>query len=675
MGIKGLTDLIKQLFKEVPPDVAERMIKNIALPNVAGSTVVIDFSMIAFQYGNVIVKGDLHAMGSGCTIGFLQLIRQLKKFNIRPIVVFDQVLEGLDAYSASHDCLELIQKEGIVAAKDIDVATILQAKTETRLGRIETRGRIEESSGRIQFRVTNELVSAIEHACKILDVETYHPLVEADWLLACIANIESSRGPTYIISEDTDLLIYDIGAAKVLRRFSLSGGDKRRGNEYQVVDPAVIWEELNLLDLNRRAYLAAILGCDYFEGVYRLGAKAVMHILQSEPRYCRSKTIRGAYTQELASRASQGITTSGLVDSSVFMGRLSGPGLAKHIKEFTRRRLSPRCFNGYTIEEIRALCGTVNVPLVYVDSFLSEYYDNPITGDKFAQFKHAVQVIQLGPMIEEKYLTRMNRSKGLVRGDCSATPMSRSEGSTWEDCEPELKGGGDPSLGAAVREYQRQDLARILMEAFGDNAFRTVIAFQNLDIHILDLLKDAKTDRLAALCGSIPDPDPVLVIPPIAPQSVEETTDPLPDLEPESEPPGPATVLESHDSIQLFKGEIKRVPGTELFEAMSREAHHQRCLTEGCSSGEKCDMRVLYRFYKFRDEIEKEIIRVALLLGDDIKEDAQHLGVMQMLEYMRMQLPRIGEDIEIRRDLYDIASRSPDREELEEIWRGSYSDP
>jgi len=468
MGIKGLTDLFKQLVLEAPS--TEGLLRNVTLDEIGGSTVILDFSLIAFQYGNTIIKGDLPAMGSGCLIGFFRFIKGLLRRGIRPIVVFDQVSEELDAYAASNRCLDSIRADGVEAAKEVDVALVLQAKTETRLGRIRTREEAEAASGRSQFRVTNELVEVVEKACQILSIQTFRPLIEADWLLATVAKAESARNPTYIITDDTDLLIYDIGSAKLLRRFSLDGGGKHKGTAYQMVDPSVAWKLLSLTEFERRAYLAAILGCDYFDGVFRIGPKAVMHVLQMEPEFCRSKMIKRGYAASLANKATRGMLGD-VIDSTVCSVRLRGPAWMKHLKEFVRHKLSPSCFDGMTIREANAIQMPYNIPFDYIDHFLSRAYDHPVTGEQYAQFKNAIKMLRLGPMVEEKHYLSA----------------------------PLLVGGTaiDPSLGQAVKDHQREELARVLKEGFGCHTSVTLPVFHSLGIELLDIIKGGTADRIA----------------------------------------------------------------------------------------------------------------------------------------------------------------------------------
>lgn len=399
MGVEGLTDLLKAVYAALPADKAAEIVRDVVINDLKGSTIIIDFSMLAFQYGAGI-KGELTAMNGGCVANFLAFLRHLRSLGNKILIVFDQAVEGANAYDEGSHLLEELQKAGIPEAKGVNFATVLQAKTETRQKRIEDRDQRKSSTHKEQFHVTGGLVNIIELGCDLLGIPALRPLVEADWLLASLAKVESEHAPTYIVTEDTDLLVYDIGKAKVLRRFSLTGGLKHKGQEYQMVDQRRLWQEMHLTDQRQKAYLASMLGCDYYDGVNRLGPKSVMHVLQIEPLYGRGGRMSREYWPILLRRIC-GFTPSGGIINWSNAGRIQPAKQLEIIrKEFTTHCISPTCFDGMTIPDISKLAFPFNVDLGRVDEFLRYHYTHPVNEEEWERFKQSVQVILVGPEIE-----------------------------------------------------------------------------------------------------------------------------------------------------------------------------------------------------------------------------------------------------------------------------------
>jgi 5'-3' exonuclease len=399
MGIQGLTDLLKSVYAALPTELAKEIIRDIDIKELNGATIIIDFSMIAFQYGAGI-RGELTAMNSGCITGFLSLLRRLRSLGNKVLVVFDQSIESTNAYDEGLQILEELQKSEVQEAKGIDFATVLQAKTDTRQKRIEERDFRAETTQTEQFHVTYGLVDIIELTCDLLDIPSFRPLVEADWLLASLAKLESQCGPTYIITEDTDLLVYDIGEAKVLRRFSLTGGPKHRGGEYQVVDQRRLWEAMQMTDPHHKAYLASILGCDYYDGVNRLGSKGIMHVLQVDPLYGRGGRLMARYCSDLLVKLASITHKDEIIKWDEYSKRFNPRQRELATKEFTKRFLSPTCFDGMTLAQVSALQMPYNVSIEHINDFLQTYYAHPVVNEEWQRLCQSVQVFLIGPLIE-----------------------------------------------------------------------------------------------------------------------------------------------------------------------------------------------------------------------------------------------------------------------------------
>lgn len=426
MGIEGLTDVFKSLYKELlekKPELAGRLLKRTTLSDLRESHLIIDYSMLAFKHGTTSRdKSSLLSMNRGCLTGFCDLLQRLREFDITPVIVFDQVDRGCttNILTVLAKCLAHVQVEEkldeTINPSKVDAAIILQAKTETKIERRAKRVDREQTTGEIQFKVTDGLVSIVDSVCQFKSVEAHFPLVEADWRIACIAKKLSASHPTYILTEDTDLLLYDIGSAKVLRTFSLEEKVKAEAEEqkkkpdgqrkswhlkpfvYEMVDPRVAWEAIGMESVTRRAYMGAVLGCDYFRGVTRIGPKSVIHLFVVDPPFLRQARMVKDALPALQTRASISMKRDPYEFSSE-----KDTGYPKvFLETFTKKMLSPECFNGLSAKDVCALKSPFRVPLKAVVDYLVNHYTQPVS-DKRA-FQNAATVLAVGPLLEEKYL-------------------------------------------------------------------------------------------------------------------------------------------------------------------------------------------------------------------------------------------------------------------------------
>ena len=412
MGIKGLSTIIKSLYSELSTEEACRLAKTVSISSLKGATIVIDYSMMAFQHGNSIFRGDLEAMNTGCIIGFLQFINLSRVSGFKPIIILDQVndddeplsiiggaLRDMSAISSSTSS----SKEALsraAAANGLDAAIILQAKTETREKRIQTRRAIEADTKKDQFRVSDGLADVIQSICRYFGVECYRPLVEADWLLAHVAREESKKGDTYIMTEDSDLLIYDVGEAKMLRRNTVSGEGRLKGIMYQVIDPIVLWRSLGLPDERSRILLAVILGCDYFDGIYMIGPSTVLHALSIPPPHCGSKRIGRDYLATLIALVRPSIDEHGKINMAAYFPRLPASRRATIEKKFNACMTTATVFDGFTIEEI----GTqMTIPIDRVVHYLAHAYRYPLLGADIEIFHHSLDVMTVSCDLEASH--------------------------------------------------------------------------------------------------------------------------------------------------------------------------------------------------------------------------------------------------------------------------------
>jgi 5'-3' exonuclease len=407
MGIEGLTDIFKALYAELlqkDKSLADKFLRVVPLTELSGSKVIIDYSMLSYRHGCTADKTSLKTMNQGCAIGFCRTLLEFKQRNITPIVVFDQVDKSCthDIITVLTRCLARVQVDeklsDSINPSKVDAAIILEAKTETRLARRTKSKEQETVTGEVQFKVTDELVDLIDTVCKLQSVETHFPLVEADWRMAYLAKSLSSDAPVYILTDDTDLLLYDIGKAKVIRAYSMSRKERLYGCHYEVVDPAIAWKALGMEEMDRRAHLGAILGCDYFPGVPKIGPKSVIHLFSIDPTYLRQKRMM---TDILPLIRAQSLTN---MKSDKYLYDSSETHKKSFTETFTKKMLSPTCFNGMLRSAIESSVAPFKVPLEAVVDYLSCYYSQSIA-ERVRDFQNAVTVLAVGPLLEQKYLT------------------------------------------------------------------------------------------------------------------------------------------------------------------------------------------------------------------------------------------------------------------------------
>ena len=513
-----MTDLLKAIYAALPADLAAELIRDLDLNSIQGSTIIIDFSMIAFQYGAAI-QGTLADMNCGCITGFLSLIYSLRRLHMKVLVVFDQSIEGANAYSEGIAYLAALAEKGVPEAKGVEFASVLQAKTETRQQRIDARGEREEATKKEQFHVTRSLVDIIEMLCRKLNIPSFRPLVEADWLLASLAKTESELNPTYIITEDTDLLVYDIGKAKVLRRFSLTGMPKHHGLTYQAVDQGRIWNEVGLTSNAHRAYLAAILGCDYYDGVSKLGPKSVMHVLQIEPRYGCSARLAHGY---------RGTLLPMLVireDQPISFAAVDAAKQAKLATEFAKKMLSPTCFDGMDPKMAKEAPSPLTVGILSINHFLTRCYSGRLSDPAFEVFIRAVKTLQIGPLIEMHKLQsgKYGYMTGGGGGGEAASPTSSSaatpSAATSKRDEVAMTGGGSSPDSEKMKEMLKKEVG-------ASHVDEVVRKMQLLGIGIVSDAQIGASRELLSLLG---------MAAPSASKNVEETVKKMPAVEEKEE--------------------------------------------------------------------------------------------------------------------------------------------
>ena len=440
----------------------------------------------------------IERMNAGCIRGFAKFIAEMRSNDITPIVVFDLPRDDSQLYTTISHYLDTVRardpcsvspiaikvesdltpiaesatalapalapvavapktaSEGSVTAawvnrraveapewirtQKIDSAMLLQAKTETREERIETRNATEEKTGKVSFSIHSPLIIAIKDLCDYLGIRAVFPLVEADWAIAALAKEYSKTRKTYVLSIDSDMLTYDLGSSELLRSVSLIG-TKLRGDNLELIHPVALWSLLGLIDTESRAYLAAMLGCDYTKGVVKLGPKTAPTLFSP----CD-------VTRRLKRAAWEDITRAA-----------SSPNHLGLNSKLVKWNLHDSCFIGMTPDQIRAIKVTPAtlihptwlVPLTSIDKFLCESYSYKLSPDQYLQFKNAVLAMLYGPMIEDEGLRAMH----FFDTPIAAIPTAPSM----------IVGGGsaDPKLPAYIRSV-RMATGKCLQSAFSD---------------------------------------------------------------------------------------------------------------------------------------------------------------------------------------------------------------
>lgn len=416
MGITDLVDIAKTVYESSPPLIQQAMLKRVDLLRLANYTILIDASMLFFRHGTVmkavnttndpsLSKQHLQDMSAMALKGFLRLLINIQSAGAVPIVVFDQRDPKLDIPGILKYSTQMLGMEEGDKIKGLDVATILQSKTDTKLKRIDASKKTEARSGADQYRVTKYLVETCVESCKALNVEYHLPLEEADWRLAAMARLLSADRPVVVLTDDTDLILYPLGKAKLLRAYSIQQRVRMQKTMYEMFDPIVFWHQLGIDELPRRAVLGATLGCDYSPRINLLGVKKAFNLLVLNPGQFGTNTVNESKARTLIREAAKAVPEGKRYkfDDLTIKTQIALSNLAK--VAFT----SPKCFDGMSQKEIENIKFPFHIPAEAAIHFVTTFYTQKPVGDKKTQYLTAIKILEYGHRIEETYI--LNKEK------------------------------------------------------------------------------------------------------------------------------------------------------------------------------------------------------------------------------------------------------------------------
>lgn len=243
MGIKNLSKLIK--------DFSPNCIRNIKLSDLKHKKIVLDASLIIYQYVIAIrsTGADLLSDDGKITTHILGIINKtimLLNNNIIPIYVFDG-----KAPSIKSDTLKS-RKD----SKKKCIENLKESNYENEDDRIKDFKR--------SFTITREQITQVKEILKILGIPYLESTTEADPLCAQIVKQNYAYG---VLSEDMDILTF--GSDKLIR------GTVKKMTE---IDRETMLKDMKL---NNEQFidLCILLGCDYTPTIPRIGPKKAYEMI------------------------------------------------------------------------------------------------------------------------------------------------------------------------------------------------------------------------------------------------------------------------------------------------------------------------------------------------------------------------------------------------------------
>jgi len=244
MGVKNLFKLITQ---HAPNSISTKSIKNYS-----GKYVVLDASMIIYQYVIAIRSSgsDLKNTNGQMTshiLGVLSKTFMLLKNNIIPIFVFDG------------------------KPPNIKLKTIKNRK-EKKKKNLEKMEQTDDNDERIKyfkrsFTMTHKHTREVKEILNLFGIPVIEAPSEADPLCAHIVYKKLAYG---VISEDMDMLVF--GCPKLIRKLS----SKKKSIEIHL---SIVLRDMGLT-LDELIDLSILLGCDYSNTIPKIGLKRAYEIIK-----------------------------------------------------------------------------------------------------------------------------------------------------------------------------------------------------------------------------------------------------------------------------------------------------------------------------------------------------------------------------------------------------------
>lgn len=348
MGITQFGTVLKYYSIIYPDELKKRIFSLINFTDVYNKIIIIDGNSVLFRLGSIIVLDEIKRnptitlLETYCEVlnkfyAFISILKSQKNFVIvvvdknkldenqsKEIIMKCLIKESVGIKDNIESELENITLENKDEQKNLDdikakikllpknslkglyydengVDRVFNAKSSTNVKRTMARQDLASKKG-IAFCVKKELLTLLETTIQLVDVPLYYGYVEADPVIANLGKKlssgelfedfgisdslkEHSSENVYIITEDTDLMIYDIGTSKILRKSSVYGRLKE-SSKYELLDISLFWKEFGMLsegnintDLLYR--ISVFLGCDYFDGVPKVGPKTLFKYFAS----------------------------------------------------------------------------------------------------------------------------------------------------------------------------------------------------------------------------------------------------------------------------------------------------------------------------------------------------------------------------------------------------------
>jgi 5'-3' exonuclease len=299
MGITGFSDFAK-LFKERLTDEAiDQIWKDINLYELKNAHIVIDGNALLIRYGSVFKTDDIRERNGLTLSAILAVLRRLidngctlcMVTDIRQIVPPNEFSQAIDRRiknfrAVNGHLFELghtIDKHSVVGEDEsllsnkpsITENTVVNAKAKERSERLEQQKKYNEENAVPLMRVTNDLIDLLELCCSAMNISFHRCVIEADGLMAGIAERWSrQKKDVYLIVEDTDLFAYKLGNTKILRKNSIHG--RLSGSLYERVDVQKFWETLGINSPMVRYRIPLLMKCDYFKAIKGIGPVRIM---------------------------------------------------------------------------------------------------------------------------------------------------------------------------------------------------------------------------------------------------------------------------------------------------------------------------------------------------------------------------------------------------------------
>jgi len=339
MGITGFPEFVKDTARAMPETKKDQIFRTLTLSDIASSVVILDCNAVIIRYGSA-SSVELEMLKNANVVrGFMKLFDELSGRGNRIIVVTDMKQDlnttGIEKYiklsitsfkkqykHLDTSVSKVTSAINIDASSYDEVATtaVLQAKQETQAKRREVAKQIEEKGEKHPYFASTMIIQTIEALCIERNIEFYKCALEADGLMASIAcdisharraaeaaladtktSLNNTQDETemaelaemiqtleqdvqsipqqqvYIMSEDSDMWIYDLGGAHILRKCSING--RIKGNIYEDVDIDRFWKILGNPSDEVKFRIPLLMKCDYFTAMKLIGPKRLLRII------------------------------------------------------------------------------------------------------------------------------------------------------------------------------------------------------------------------------------------------------------------------------------------------------------------------------------------------------------------------------------------------------------